>query len=466
MNKKKVIDRELVKTLFRKFHDGIDVVRTTRLLKNMCYKRAEDNVLDKTADVLLTDNIREDDINVYKNVLEMVSIRPSMPDVKRCISNLALMKVVDFEIIDLTVQMLYKMPDPEPLCQLLLEKLCTENKNLAKIIYTVGSIAINESFFIDKLEKKVPKIHVPREIREKRKSFNVTRTSFRQSINFSMHERDLSSSFDMSLRQSQDIIDGQAGLKNKTSDEIADILFYIKEKEILCGSNSILAPFIKIVVENCKTPDLDVVAYVSVYRMMAVSSEFFLNHFSYFISGLKSANTLVRYNSLVAMADFILLYNSYVEKYSYLLFDKLFDENENVVKLALFIIYHLVSSKILKIKGYGAVLCKLHETQHSDTIKSLLSSLASDENTIASIFYEVMLDEKSRNMEVIQFIKCLVKDKTKENLFLKILQKFKKEERMGDVFLGQLYSILSFGSKSVSDMRMNEVFNTWIAEKS
>ncbi|ELA46745.1 hypothetical protein VCUG_01771 [Vavraia culicis subsp. floridensis] len=465
MNKKKIIERETVKALLLKFKNGIDVVRTTRLLKNMCYKRYEDNILEKAAEMLLSDEIKEEYVSSYKNVLNTVSIRPSTADVKCGISNLVLTKVVDFEMIDATVRMLYKMPDPEPLCQLLLEKLCTENKNLAKIIYTVGAVAINESFFIDKLEKKVPKIHVPKEIREKRKSFNVTRTSFRQSINFSMHEKDLSSSFDMSVHQSQDIIDGQVGLKDKTSDEIADILFYIKEREILYGSGSILAPFIKIVVENCKTEDLNVVAYTSMYRMMAVSSEFFLGHFSYFISGLKSTNTLVRYNSLVAMADFILLYNSYVEKYSYLLFDKLFDESENVVKLALFIIYHLVSSKILKIKGYGAVLCRLYRTQHGDIVKSLLISLSSDENTVASIFYEVMMGENEGDMEIIQFIKGLVKDKTKENLFLKILQRFKKEERMGDVFLGQLYGNLSFGVKSVCDMRMNEVFNMWVAGK-
>lgn len=461
MNKKHIIEKRFLKSFAMKFENNIDIVKTTDLLKKLAYKRYHGDYFS-TASKMLKENESFSTLKAYKNILEIVKIKPTADDVRTAIDNLIDCKIVDFEMIDLTVKIIFRMGDPEIFCKNLLKRLVENKKYLAKTIYIIGSIAINEAFYIDKIEKNVPKINVPDEIKEKRKSFNTTRLSFRQSINYSMNEKEIDLSLNDSFNQPIEII--QEGLKNKTDEEIADILFYIKEKEIFYGKNSLLAPFIKLVVENCKNEYLDAVSYMALYRMMAVSSDFFLKNFSLFLSGLKHINSVIKYNSIIAFGDFILLYNSYVEKYSSSLFDKLFDENKEIVKISLFMIHYLVSAKILKIKGYGAVICKLFTSEHENEIKSLLHAVSVDENSISSVFYEVMLDEEMPS-DVLMFLRELVKEKTRENLFLKILRKFNKEERGNNDYLNKLYKSLSFSVKSINEMKMNDVFNNWIENK-
>ncbi|KRH94405.1 Chromosome condensation complex Condensin, subunit D2 [Pseudoloma neurophilia] len=517
LSKKHIIDKKFLKSLMKQFENKSNIVKSSLLLKKICTKRYNGDYFD-----IAIKYVKEDEspvtIKTYKNILEIIKLKPFESHVKKrlsvknsvagqepekiepsdctkAIDVLVNTKTVDFDLIDITVRLIYRTTEPHAYVRTLLNRL-VESESIIKLIYCVGSIALNEAFYIDKMEKNIPAIMVPDEIKERRRSFNVSRTSFRNSINESFNKRNSNIYGDESLEDSYiqpiTVIRSQTGLENKSDEEIKDILFYIKEKEIFYGKNSLLAPFVKLVIKNTEGP-LQVPAMISTFRMMAVSSEFFLKYHHIFINGLRSKNNTIVYNSIIALADYILLYNCYTEKYASMLFDKLFvidtepekkesepDFNQTtvtadeIVELTLFIINYLISSKILKIKGYGSILCRLFDT-HTEELKSILQEVRSDENAISSLFYEVLLEElnvvtetqttkRTTMSNVIHFLKDLMKEKTKENLFIRILRKHHKDGKYTQI-LNLLYKTLSFNPKNISNMRTDAIFGQWIETK-
>lgn len=525
LSKRHIIEKKFLKSLMKQFENKSNIVKSSLLLKRICIKRYNGNYFE-----LAIKYVKESEspttLNAYKNILDIVKLKPSESirkkrlsvqkdfkgdteepsDFEKAIDVLVCTKIVDFDLIDSTIRLIYRTADPHRYVKTLLTRF-VDSQSITKLVYCIGSVALNEAFFIDKMEKNIPAIMVPDEIKERRRSFNASRTSFRNSINESFNNRNSFVYGDEDLNDSYiqpvTIIQSQTGLENKTDDEIKDILFYIKEKEIFYGKNSLLAPFIKLVLKNTEGP-LQVPAMISTFRMMAVSSEFFLKNHHVFINGLRSKNYTVVYNSIIALADYILLYNCYTERYTSMLFDKLFvsdDSHENdpsqntqenasetcqiskstitpddIINLTLFVINYLISSKILKIKGYGSILCRLYDT-HTEELKSILQEIKTDENAISSLFYEVLLEEmnalendknttnkKISLSNVVHFLRDLVKEKTKENLFVRILRKYYQDEKYGPL-MNTLYKTLSFNPKNVSNMRVDAVFGKWIEVK-
>ncbi|EPR79682.1 Condensin complex component, partial [Spraguea lophii 42_110] len=329
-------------------------------------------------------NILEIMVKIY---IESINHIVTEEELKRSIKDVVSMSFFEPLLIELIVKKIYQH-DVEKYIQMFFKLLTYikngEDSNLPiacnkiKIIHLVGCIAINHSKYIDKIEKKIKESYGAYSdtgifkrlstskmgndislLRERRRSINASRHSIRMSMinddsmvidtdKIKLLKRSEEENTNENISNRENNNSNTKENKNKSEEELLDILFYIKEKEII--EHGLLKDYIPLVIEECKidnnidntdnstnnndnlinTTNIKVIAFNSLFRIMVLSSTFFINNFKLFINALSSNNDTIRYNALLAHSDYILLYNFIVEKYNYLLFDKLNDMNINI----------------------------------------------------------------------------------------------------------------------------------------
>ncbi|KAM0676295.1 condensin complex non-SMC subunit Cnd1 [Gurleya vavrai] len=382
---------------------------------------------------------------IYKNVLKIIlkckKCKCIDSNCEECFSkdksllqiskNLSKLNFIEYEIIDLTTRILFRNKNFEKNI-LSMINLLNNKEDYIKIIYALGTICSEINLFLENVEKnfKDPSFKIDKtikeEIKEKRNSFLK-----KHSINNTFIENTVIEN----TMINNSIVDCTfvKGLKEKDKDEVSDFIFYLKEKEIVYNVNSLIREYLPILYEMLNDNNFEIqnVAYLSLYKIMLCSSEFFLENFMHLEKGLKSKNFLVRNTSIFALAEFIPIYSAWIESMILNLFEFLCsEENENIKKNCAIIIYKMLTKKLIKLKGQGKIIIKCIK---NEIIGNLIRKIVkiSSENEISNMIYETLSEEEINEniLECVEVaIKFIDKEKIRESLCSKIEEKKSAEE--------------------------------------
>ncbi|EOB13259.1 13S condensin subunit [Nosema bombycis CQ1] len=277
------------------------------------------------------------------------------------IKNLAKMVFFDYQTVQVSIQSLYFLSkNPEESVSQLLNTLSLKNVNSLKLIYSVGCIGVLHLEYLEKLEnlakKKKTKMDtiIPEDIKERRRSINASRLSINSNIEMSiLNEMSIGESncngdyseIMVNKRKKRNTINNTINNNNNFNfdqdlSDISDFFFFIKEKDLLYNKDALLYGYSKDIPKYCREGNdkIQEVSYLTLFKLMCLSSEYFLEHKDLLKSSFKHPNPKIRANSVIAMGDFLLYYNSITEDLSQLLFMNLNDKDLIVKRNTLLII--------------------------------------------------------------------------------------------------------------------------------
>jgi len=372
-------------------------------------------------------------LSVYKNVIRMRArqkVDAADEIITLMIKNLAKMVFFDHQTVEMTVDAVYGLSaQPETSSVALIQGLCSASKGGMKIACAVGCVAIRHMQYLEELEKLVKanriSVNVDRsvitpEITERRKSINASRLSI--SVMANEEGRADAMARDAEIETDVNI---SPKLMDRSEEEISDFFFYVKEKEMLYGHNSVVCKFKRMIEDMCVSvcDDARVVAYTALYKLMCVSFEYFSSHYQAFIASMRHFDARIRANAVVAMSDFLQNYNTAVEGDCGLLIDALGDVDIDVRKNAFLVIHMLLANNIIKIKGYGGRLVTLlgdNDLSMRRMAENLLIQISKNETMMAALFYEAVTAQEATLIPHIEFLAELIGEKVRESLFAKI----------------------------------------------
>ncbi|KAF7697626.1 hypothetical protein CDIK_1545 [Cucumispora dikerogammari] len=158
---------------------------------------------------------------------------------------------------------------------------------------------------------------------------------------------------------------GRSGVKSAdgiTENDIDDAIFYLKDHELLYTGllSSIYTQLVTYLRSNILNPistikdlNLFTTAFKVLCKCMCLSAESFSQNFDIYTLILTTKYDIpidLRYNSVVALYDFFLNYNSFVESLSYVFFESLYIKEIHMDVLIL--IVNLSKHGVLKVSGY------------------------------------------------------------------------------------------------------------------
>lgn len=430
------------KILYKNIFNNQRVFESIYILRQSQKGLSESNglaLLQFVTDILFRSKDESDlrrNIDTYINTLCILKNMNNRIEHNSDIFTLAIknvIKMVFFErsVIKNTVEMIYYTSiNPEITTGKMLKSLCL-TKSTLKIVDAIGSVALNQFYLLERLERTLQRNEIEidqsniKNIRERRKSIeDIRRTSLsRMSIDRSSNKRG---------RLSLNFEDLQESLKNKADEEIADFFFYLKEKEILYSTDSMLHQFIPILVDSLQNedPEIKAIAYSSLFKCMLISSEFFNEYRHLIREALYSPVIAVKNNAISAIHDFMIFYNTLVDPS--LLFDKLNDNTVN--KNAILVIFDLLQKNIIRLKNNSIQLASLiFDEQLGRIVRTLIRNLSSNNNAISSIFYDSFVG--GIDVEIVRYLAGFIAPTIQEALFLKCIKNGSEDiERLKAIF--------------------------------
>lgn len=433
------------KAVYKNIYEGHRVFESIYVLKQIRKPISESNALALLQHVtgILFSSKDEEELNInvrnYVNTLCIVRNLKHRVEHNHEILSLAiknLIKMVFFErsMIKATVGLFYSISsNPEKTVGKFLKNLCL-CKSTLKMVDSAGWIALNQFYLLERLERRLKgggyrgrlslgnsSILVDDGLRERRKSLEEGR---RSSLGRLSIDRNASFSDRLSLKFDE----LEDALRSKTDEEVADFFFYLKEREVLYSETSMLHQFIPLLKASLESlnPEIQAVAFSSLFKCMLVSSEFFNEHISVLESALNHPNLAVRNIAIVSLHDFLVFYNSSVD--SSLLFDKLGDRE--VSKNALLAVFNLLQKNIIRIKNNSVKLVALlFDKDLGIVVKTMIKSFSSNNNVISVIFYETYLSRLGS--EHVKFLASFVGAGIQESLFLKCMKNCPSTDALG-----------------------------------
>lgn len=359
-----------------------------------------------------------------------------------CIKNAIKMVFFERSVIKHTVELIYfTSNNPDATAGKFLKSLCLTKSNL-KLVDAVGWVALNHFYLLERLEqtfrsdkggdrlslvrKSLEGKGIDENTREKRKSLEEMR---RASLSGMPKPTASSSERRLSLRFEE----LEESLRSRTDEEIADFFFYLKEKEILYSSHSMLSQFVPLLIDSLtsQNSEIQATAHLSLFKCMLVSSEFFNEHRPFLFSAMHSPNVAVRNSAISAFHDLLIFYNTSLDPSD--LFEKLNDRE--VCLNAMLAIFNLLHKNIIRLKNNAVRLVSLlFDEDLGPIVKTLIKNLSSNSNAISVIFYETFTSNLG-----IEYVRCLtpfISSTIHESLFLKCLNTSTDQERLKCVYEG------------------------------
>lgn len=382
------------------------------------------------------------------------------------------------------------------------EKENEKNENLNKT---------DISILLKTIQKRLP--NIPAAFKERRKSLVEDRLSIRNSISGDKNRKNI--------------------YDQLTEDDVDDAVSFIKEHETFFGVGIISQLYCKLenyakfiikewnlhklddvevylqgnnidklneILYNLNTTEFDTLALTSLFKCMLVSSEVFIRCIDIFmpimnlikivgisnknkiigkeeflkISNINSKENLISLlkNSLIALSDFLLHYNSFVEKRVKSLFYCVYING--LEDLGLYLISYLTKFNVIKIKNvwhdlfYSAIEdIENLEKQNSEKNFSLKLKIFSDilltqsENNLIGVLYECLMKEISEMEEsrllvyILDLCLPLIKEKNRISLFMKCL----KLNEIGKTKI--VFEKMLFTQKIKEELFLIEEFERW-----
>ncbi|KAG8878535.1 Condensin complex subunit [Tulasnella sp. 332] len=227
-------------------------------------------------------------------------------------------------------------------------------------------------------------------------------------------------------------------------DDIGEHIADVREREMLYGTNSILAAFGPMVVHICASPkkfkdvNLRTTATLALSKLMCVSSRFceenLLLLFRIFET---SKDATIRSNIVIALGDVAVCFNNMIDENSNHLYDGLSDKDMNVKKNTLMVLTHLILNGMIKVKGQLGEMAKCLEDQDqriSDLAKLFFTELSTKDNAIYNNLPDVIshlsvgehaVDQETFQSTMKYIFTFVEKEKQAESIVEKLCQRFR-----------------------------------------
>ncbi|KAJ3189764.1 Condensin complex subunit [Gaertneriomyces sp. JEL0708] len=239
---------------------------------------------------------------------------------------------------------------------------------------------------------------------------------------------------------SQDELDQVTGT---AEDEFAEAIAHIREQELLFGDNSLLTaygPLLSYICLNNRTfdhPILQIMSVLALCKFMCVSADFCDAHLQLLFTILeKSQDPVIRSNTIIALGDMTVSFNSLIDQNISYLYNRLNDADLTVKKNTLMVLTFLILNGMVKVKGQISEMAKCLEDEDqriSDLTKLFFTELSTKDNAVYNNLPDIISnlshpetgvnEESFKNIMkfLLDFIK---KDKQTENIVDKLCMRF------------------------------------------
>ncbi|KAG0686627.1 Condensin complex subunit [Pichia californica] len=271
-------------------------------------------------------------------------------------------------------------------------------------------------------------------------------------------------------------------------DDFSDAVQNIKEKELLYGTNSILAKFVPLLVEIIQKPKkyrneiLQRQATLCFAKFMCISPRFCEENLNLYIAIMKkSKDNIVRSNLVLGLGDIAVCFSNIIDENRSALYSLLQDKDLTVQRTCLMTVIFLILAGQIKVKGHFSQLAKLLVHQDHglrEMSKLFFQELATKDNALYNGFIEMLsglnlyIDDPSPPEEpfpfekfkgVIKFVLPYIgKDKQRHLLVKKLYSRLKlctPNERIRFIFcLKEIMRRDEFGSKKDNDTEKTKFY--------
>jgi condensin complex subunit 1 len=184
-----------------------------------------------------------------------------------------------------------------------------------------------------------------------------------------------------------------------TEDDFTEAIAHIRERELLYGTNSLLANFGPLVTEICANnaayPDqnLQAAATLCLAKLMCVSGEFCSQNLPLLITILeRSTDPIVRSNTVIALGDMAVCFNQLLDENTDFLYRRLRDGDASVKRTCLMTLTFLILAGQVKVKGQLGEMAKCVEDADrkiADLARMFFAELATKDNAVYNHFVDM-----------------------------------------------------------------------------
>ncbi|KAF6764466.1 condensin [Ephemerocybe angulata] len=294
---------------------------------------------------------------------------------------------------------------------------------LSQLLFVVGHVAIKQTVFLELVEREWKRQKEEKQAADK--AANASKSTGKKD-------------------KEVDELDQVAG---NAEDEIGDRIAAVRENELLFGSESLLAVFAPIIVQICGSPHkfknrtLRAACHLSLCKLLCVSSMFTDKHHHLLFKILEtSRDPNIRANSVIALGDVAVSFNTIIDENSAELYRGLLDGDPRVKKTTLMVLTHLILNGMVKVKGQLGEMAKCVEDEDEriqDLAKLFFSELAGKDNAIYNNLPDIISHlsggtnptEEEKFQSTMKYIFTFIeKEKQAESIIEKLCQRFRATE--------------------------------------
>lgn len=245
---------------------------------------------------------------------------------------------------------------------------------LSQLLFVVGHVAIKQIVHLELCE-----LDFKRRKNEKEKNKSIETTSV-----------------DKAAKEDTDELDLIGGT---TEDDFTEAMTHIRERELLYGSNSLLANFGPLVSEICsnnttyKDRNLQAAATLCMAKLMCVSSEYCERNLPLLITILeRSKDPITRSNVVIALGDMAVCFNHLIDENTDFLYRRLNDKDASVKRTCLMTLTFLILAGQVKVKGQLGEMAKCLEDDDkriADLSRMFFTELSTKDNAVYNHFVDM-----------------------------------------------------------------------------
>ncbi|ROT37807.1 condensin complex component cnd1 [Sodiomyces alkalinus F11] len=184
-----------------------------------------------------------------------------------------------------------------------------------------------------------------------------------------------------------------------TEDDFTDAMADIRERELLYGSDSLLAHFGPLVSEICANnttyadKGLQAAATLCLAKLMCVSSEYCEANLPLLITIMeRSPDPTVRSNAVIALGDMAVCFNHLIDENTDFLYRRLADGDASVKRTCLMTLTFLILAGQVKVKGQLGEMAKCMEDPDrriADLARMFFTELSTKDNAVYNHFVDM-----------------------------------------------------------------------------
>ncbi|KFA52441.1 hypothetical protein S40293_08832 [Stachybotrys chartarum IBT 40293] len=239
-----------------------------------------------------------------------------------------------------------------------------------------------------------------------------------------------------------------------SEDDFTEAMAQIRERELLYGTNSLLAKFGPLVSEICANnttyadKGLQAAATLCLAKLMCVSAEYCETNLPLLITIMeRSPDATVRSNAVIALGDMAVCFNHLIDENTDFLYRRLADDDASVKRTCLMTLTFLILAGQVKVKGQLGEMAKCLEDEDrriADLARMFFTELSTKDNAVYNHFVDMFsllsaggkMDEESFRRIVRFLLGFVEKDKHAKQLAEKLaarLSRCETERQWNDV---------------------------------